>query len=202
VHFEARLLTSTITNLFLFFINLVKLNTASNAISREPKDAAGRRWTRRRTLHRRKPRCLLVGSTSTVATPAASAGPVYPPCIFRSSTVVARPAPAQPAGATCWGGSQCHNSHRSCGGLSAGMDWFKRLACKIRRPQLWDCLGRFCRCQCAPRAKATGNSRSGIPGGIPGNLMTQKFPREFPGILRIAICNFLYKNSAASTLQL
>jgi len=25
---------------------------------------------------------------------------------------------------------------------------------------------------------------------IPGNLTRQKFPREFPGILRIAICNF------------
>jgi len=49
------------------------------------------------------------------------------------------------------------------------------------------------------KSKATGNSRSGIPG----NLATQKFPREFPGILGIAICNFfLYKNSATSTLQL
>jgi len=54
----------------------------------------------------------------------------------------------------------------------------------------------------AQPTKATGNSRSGIPG----NLTTQKFPREFPGILRIVICNFFcrptYQNSAASTLPI
>jgi len=75
--------------------------------------------------------------TSTVGTPAASAGPVYLHIMVKHRRQNwLRPIPCKQMRFTA-----LFSLHRSNGGLSGGMDWPKWLACQIQRPQfgaVWD----------------------------------------------------------------